>query len=238
LQIEYLRSNGTVLCVKSYQLMCEEDCCDYFTLSQEAIGSGSSTACCSYLDLNAIEGACDIYGIRIVGGTGGITFNPSQKITVPPPGVPFRIGEWCLGEGTTGSVKVELLGLDGSVVCTKTLTGSCNHSGGGTLRLNSADPGRSSEDPSAESAGAATLVAIPNPTSGMTTLRYRLPVDADVRLEVFDARGARMASIGGGAAKAGTHELSYDTADLPSGEYLVKLSYGKNVVSIPLTIAR
>ena len=76
----------------------------------------------------------------------------------------------------------------------------------------------------------------PNPFGGMTTIRYALPVAAEVTLEVFDLRGRRVATLvrafqqpgshtaafGRGAASAGGGKLG----TLSAGVYLYRLRAG------------
>jgi endonuclease/exonuclease/phosphatase family metal-dependent hydrolase len=66
----------------------------------------------------------------------------------------------------------------------------------------------------------------PNPFRDATTLTYALPEPADVRLEVFDALGRRVATVAEGARAAGTHEVRFVERDLAPGLYLVRLTAG------------
>ena len=62
--------------------------------------------------------------------------------------------------------------------------------------------------------------AYPNPFNPTTTIRYALPEQADVRLEVFDAMGRRVAVLADGSQGAGYHEATFEAASLASGVYL------------------
>lgn len=66
----------------------------------------------------------------------------------------------------------------------------------------------------------------PNPFRDATTLTYALPEAADVRLEVFDALGRRVATVTEGLQTAGTHEARFVERDLAPGLYLVRLTAG------------
>lgn len=69
----------------------------------------------------------------------------------------------------------------------------------------------------------------PNPFNPTTTLRYRLPRDGAVSLEILDARGRRVRSLLEAANQAeGVHELLWNGRDeagqpLPSGLYQARL---------------
>jgi exonuclease III len=64
----------------------------------------------------------------------------------------------------------------------------------------------------------------PNPFSAHTTVTFSLPEMAQVRVEVFDALGRRVATIDQGARAAGTHEVGLRGTNLTAGMYLVRLT--------------
>jgi hypothetical protein len=72
---------------------------------------------------------------------------------------------------------------------------------------------------------------VPNPFNPSTSIRFDLPQAGWVRLEVFDTAG-RMVS-GSGATPtmewypAGSHEVTFDGSNLPSGIYLARLTAGE-----------
>ena len=65
--------------------------------------------------------------------------------------------------------------------------------------------------------------AYPNPFNPTTAIRFALPEGTDVRLEVFDVTGRRVALLVDGAVSAGHHEASFEASRLPSGLYLYRL---------------
>ncbi len=64
----------------------------------------------------------------------------------------------------------------------------------------------------------------PNPFNPVTTISYQLPADSDVRLEVFNALGQRVAGVVNSRREAGTHTVNFNAAHLSSGVYLYRLT--------------
>jgi hypothetical protein len=60
----------------------------------------------------------------------------------------------------------------------------------------------------------------PNPFNSGTVLRYALPVQAEVVLEVYDVLGRRVAVLVNGLMPAGRYEVRFDASGLSSGVYL------------------
>ena len=63
----------------------------------------------------------------------------------------------------------------------------------------------------------------PNPFNPTTAIRYSLPEAAAVRLVVHDFFGREVAVLTDGVRNAGTHEVVFDAAGLPSGTYMCTL---------------
>lgn len=78
----------------------------------------------------------------------------------------------------------------------------------------------------------------PNPFASSTTLRYALPEAAEVRLEVFDALGRRVAVLAEGAHAAGPHAAMWDARGLASGVYVARLVSDGVVETRRLTLLR
>ncbi len=80
--------------------------------------------------------------------------------------------------------------------------------------------------------------AYPNPFNPVTTLRFHLPEAADVRLEVFDLLGRRMALLTDARLEAGAHTVRFDAAAMPSGTYFYRVQAGHTVVTKHLTLIK
>lgn len=78
----------------------------------------------------------------------------------------------------------------------------------------------------------------PNPFNPETVIRYGLPEQTHVRLEVFNALGQRVASLVNASRGAGYHEVTFDAGSLASGVYVYRLSAGGFVDSKRLVLVR
>ena len=88
-------------------------------------------------------------------------------------------------------------------------------------------------DEAPEAGRVALLDPAPSPFRGSTRLRFRLDVASDVRLEVFDALGRRVASLAGSFG-GGEHAVPLDGRDLTPGLYVVRLTAGGEVHARPI----
>lgn len=66
----------------------------------------------------------------------------------------------------------------------------------------------------------------PNPFNPTTLIQFTLPVSDQVRLEVFNLMGQRVATLVNETVPAGTHTVSFDAGSLASGMYLYRLQSG------------
>ncbi len=67
---------------------------------------------------------------------------------------------------------------------------------------------------------------VPNPFNPATTIGYTLPAGARVRLAVYDVRGREVALLVDGYRPEGTHRVTWNAADLPSGIYFCRIAAG------------
>ena len=67
----------------------------------------------------------------------------------------------------------------------------------------------------------------PNPFNPTTTISYALPEILEVRLEVFDLLGRRVALLVDSQQSVGTHTISFNASRLASGIYIYRLRAGE-----------
>jgi hypothetical protein len=82
------------------------------------------------------------------------------------------------------------------------------------------------EDAGPIDAVARLLRGMPNPFNQGTTIEYRLPSPGQVRIEIFDLGGRRVALLENRFRPAGTHRLRWGAADLAVGLYLCRMEIG------------
>src|SRR5690606_4566676 len=63
----------------------------------------------------------------------------------------------------------------------------------------------------------------PNPFNPTTKIRYQLPVDGAVKLNVFDITGRQVAELINTYQSAGTYNVEFDGSRLSSGVYFYRL---------------
>ena len=68
--------------------------------------------------------------------------------------------------------------------------------------------------------------AFPNPFNSETVIAFTLPEASQVNLNVFDLQGRIAGELANGLFTAGTHERTFNAAELSSGVYFVRLSAG------------
>jgi len=78
----------------------------------------------------------------------------------------------------------------------------------------------------------------PNPSRSTVTLQYALPRASDVRVEVYDLLGRRVAAIEGAEKPAGRAEMQVDVRQLASGAYFVRLITNAGVQTQRFTVVR
>ena len=66
----------------------------------------------------------------------------------------------------------------------------------------------------------------PNPFNPSTTIRYQLPVENLVNLKVFDMNGREVAALVNERKQAGSYQVKWNGAGLPSGVYFCRLQAG------------
>lgn len=63
----------------------------------------------------------------------------------------------------------------------------------------------------------------PNPFNPMTTIKFSLPSDSNVVLRVFNVRGQEVQTLVSESMSAGSHEVTWDARQHPSGVYFYRI---------------
>ncbi|MBV6445254.1 MAG: T9SS type A sorting domain-containing protein [Ignavibacteriales bacterium] len=66
----------------------------------------------------------------------------------------------------------------------------------------------------------------PNPFNPSTSIKFSLPVGANVSLVVYNSLGEKVAVLADGVKEAGVHSVAFDAVALPSGIYFYELKAG------------
>ena len=66
----------------------------------------------------------------------------------------------------------------------------------------------------------------PNPFNPATIIRYSIPADQHVRLNIYNLLGQKVVTLIDGVQKAGQHEVNFNASNFASGVYIYKLIAG------------
>lgn len=80
------------------------------------------------------------------------------------------------------------------------------------------------------------MPSAPNPSRGLSVVRFRLPRQDDVRVTLHDVRGRRVRLLVDERMDAGEHDLTIDTRELARGTYFVRMRTVDAWRSIKLTV--
>jgi hypothetical protein len=80
------------------------------------------------------------------------------------------------------------------------------------------------EEETAEMPSDFSIANYPNPFNPTTTIRYALPTESRVTLEVFNILGQRVAELLNDVKPAGTMEVQFNASHLPSGVYIYRFT--------------
>ncbi|MBE0571281.1 MAG: T9SS type A sorting domain-containing protein [Ignavibacteriaceae bacterium] len=69
----------------------------------------------------------------------------------------------------------------------------------------------------------------PNPFNPSTTIKFALPVDSKVKINVFNSLGQLVETLMDKEMESGYHEVSFNASKLASGVYLYQMQAGENV---------
>jgi hypothetical protein len=78
----------------------------------------------------------------------------------------------------------------------------------------------------------------PNPFNPSTDIRFSLPVDANVVLEVYSITGQKVATLANKGFKAGQHTVRFDASRLSSGVYIYRILAGTFSATNKMTLIK
>jgi hypothetical protein len=88
------------------------------------------------------------------------------------------------------------------------------------------EPDRINENPDAFPCSYSLHANYPNPFNAQTIISYDLPKEADVKLEIYDLLGRKVATLAEGIQEAGNHQTVWDGSCASSGIYFYRLKAG------------
>ena len=95
------------------------------------------------------------------------------------------------------------------------------------------------DDPVTELPDRFTLLQnYPNPFNPSTTIRYSLPEQSDVLIEIYNILGQTVATLFDGNQQAGYHTITWQADDYPSGVYFARLEAGARLENIKMVLLK
>lgn len=82
------------------------------------------------------------------------------------------------------------------------------------------------------------IASYPNPVVNNSTIKYSIPTDALVTIELFDANGAKVSTLVNENVSAGEHTIQLNALNLASGSYVCKLSTGNENAILTINVVK
>jgi photosystem II stability/assembly factor-like uncharacterized protein len=83
-----------------------------------------------------------------------------------------------------------------------------------------------------------TLSNYPNPFNASTVIRYSLPEKSDVRIEIYNILGQKVATLLDGSREAGYHTVAWQADAEPSGVYFARLKTPESERNIKMVLLK
>jgi len=81
-------------------------------------------------------------------------------------------------------------------------------------------------------------VAYPNPFNPSTNISYSLAESQNIKVEVYNLNGARVATLADGSQTAGQYSIAFNAQNLPSGTYIVRMLTEQKVFTQKITLIK
>jgi hypothetical protein len=78
----------------------------------------------------------------------------------------------------------------------------------------------------------------PNPFNAYTVIEFSIDSPQDIRLDIFDMLGRRVETLSASYYQIGTHRLTWETNDTPSGIYYCRLSSNESALVRKVTLLK
>ncbi len=78
----------------------------------------------------------------------------------------------------------------------------------------------------------------PNPFNPSTTIKFALPVDSRVKINVYNSLGQLVETLVDKEMESGYHEVNFDASRLTSGVYLYQLQAGEYISSRKMVLIK
>lgn len=83
------------------------------------------------------------------------------------------------------------------------------------------------------------MTAFPNPSNGgIVNVQFSVPVDAMVRVALYDALGRKVTDLKEGSLSVGVYNTEFDVNNLPSGTYTVRMEYDYSVKTVQVHVIK